>query len=66
MLQHGCMTYESRSAGTVPRPTACPFCNGKVIDTLAKVYTVTTFWRCKQCDETWTIASLAASSRRPH
>jgi uncharacterized protein with PIN domain len=48
---------------TVPRPTVCPFCNGKVIDTLAKVITATTFWRCKQCDGTWTIASRAASVR---
>ena len=43
---------------------ACPFCNGKVIDTLAKVINVTTFWRCKHCDGTWTIASLAASQAR--
>jgi ribosomal protein L37AE/L43A len=43
---------------------ACPFCNRKVIDTLAKVINVTTFWRCKLCDGTWTIASLAASQAR--
>jgi len=35
--------------GDVTRPTRCPFCNGKIIDTLAKVITVTTFWRCREC-----------------
>jgi ribosomal protein L37AE/L43A len=62
-VQRSTRMYESQPTGTVPRPAACPFCNSKIIDTLAKVFTVTTFWRCKQCDETWTIASLA--SRRP-
>jgi ribosomal protein L37AE/L43A len=48
----------------VARPTTCPFCKGKVVDTLAKVITATTFWRCRKCDGTWTIASLAASAPR--
>jgi ribosomal protein L37AE/L43A len=46
------------------RPTACPFCRGKAVDTFAKVITVTTFWRCRTCDKTWTIASQAPASRR--
>ena len=51
---------------TVTRPTACPFCHGKRIDTFAKTYTVNTMWRCRECDATWTIASRAApSGRRP-
>ena len=44
----------------VTRPTVCPFCNGRIIDTLAKVLSVTTVWRCRGCDRTWTIASLPA------
>jgi ribosomal protein L37AE/L43A len=55
--------FEPQRNESVTRPAACPFCKGKVIDTLAKVITVTTFWRCKHCDETWTIASLAARLR---
>jgi len=47
----------------VKKPTMCPFCKGTIIDTLAKVITVTTFWRCRECEGTWTIASLAASTR---
>lgn len=49
---------------TIARPTICPFCGGKAVDTLAKVITVTTYWRCRECDKTWTIASQAASPRR--
>jgi hypothetical protein len=49
---------EYETAQTVARPTACPFCKGTAIDTLAKVITVTTFWRCRRCEGTWTIASL--------
>jgi hypothetical protein len=56
--------FDSRFDEEVTRPAICPFCNGKVIDTLAKVITVTTCWRCRKCDKTWTIASLAASSPR--
>ena len=56
---------ESPSTGsvTVARPTACPKCNGGIIDTLAKVITPTTCWRCRECEATWTIESLAAASR---
>jgi ribosomal protein L37AE/L43A len=53
---------ESRGDEVVARPTVCPFCKGKSIDTLAKVITRTTFWRCRECEQTWTIASLALSS----
>ena len=44
----------------VTRPTMCPFCKGKAVDTLAKVITKTTYWRCRHCDRTWTIASMPA------
>jgi hypothetical protein len=47
------------------RPTMCPFCKGDIIDTLAKVFTVKTLWRCLQCDRTWTISSLKASAIPP-
>jgi len=50
---------------TVVKPAACPFCNGKIIDTLAKVLTTRTMWRCLNCQETWTMESLAASRPRP-
>ena len=36
----------------------------QAVDTLAKVITVTTYWRCRECDKTWTIASQAAAPRR--
>lgn len=49
-----------QSDEAVARPATCPFCQGKRIDTLAKVMTVTTLWRCRECDETWTIASRRA------
>lgn len=48
---------ESRVSEPVTRPTACPFCHGNAVDTFAKFITVTTFWRCRTCDKTWTIAS---------
>jgi hypothetical protein len=52
---------ELRFNEPIARPTKCPFCDGKIIDTLAKIITVRTLWRCLECDETWTIASRAAS-----
>lgn len=48
----------------VARPTTCPFCNGRVIDTLAKVITATTCWRCRGCEKVWTFASLMSSANR--
>ena len=50
---------DSRVEDVVMRPSECPFCHGKAVDTLAKVITVTTYWRCRTCDGTWTIASRA-------
>jgi ribosomal protein L37AE/L43A len=58
------MMPDSRFAEGVARPAVCPFCKGRIIDTMAKVITVTAVWRCRECDETWTIASLRASSTR--
>ena len=49
---------------TIPRPSLCPFCGSRAVDTLAKVITVTTYWRCRGCDKTWTIASQTAPPRR--
>ena len=51
---------QPRNADSATRPTNCPFCKGTVFDTLAKEITVTTLWRCRQCEETWTIASVEA------
>jgi len=55
--------YDSRST-PAQRPTNCPFCNGKTIDTLAKVITASSFWRCRDCDKTWTIASQPVTRPR--
>jgi transposase-like protein len=52
------------SASTVARPTHCPQCKGKKIDTIAKVISVDTCWRCRECEATWTIASLALDAAR--
>ncbi len=57
------VTSDSRVNEAIARPIACPFCQGKRIDTLAKTITVTSLWRCRECEETWTIASQAARSR---
>jgi ribosomal protein L37AE/L43A len=58
------MMFEPRSSDqVVARPAMCPFCKSKIIDTLAKVITVTSLWRCRQCDATWTIASLGRHPR---
>ena len=56
--------YEPRRDDPVTRPEMCPFCKGKIIDTLAKVITASTVWRCRTCDETWTLASLASRRLR--
>ena len=57
--------FESRDGDhPVTRPAACPFCKGRIIDTLAKVISDSALWRCRQCGETWTIAGLARSSSR--
>lgn len=56
--------FESRFNEVVERPTACPFCQAKRVDTLAKAITVKTLWRCRECEQTWTIASRAAPAVR--
>ncbi len=56
---------ESQSPSVVTRPAACPFCRSKIIDTLAKVISAKTLWRCRACDGTWTIASRATPAARP-
>jgi ribosomal protein L37AE/L43A len=57
--------FESRADdGPVTRPAACPFCKGRIIDTLAKFITESALWRCRLCGETWTIAGLARSTSR--
>jgi len=45
----------------VARPAACPYCNATVIETLAKIITASSFWRCRKCEGTWTGASLAVA-----
>jgi hypothetical protein len=52
---------ESRLDTALTRPTHCPSCQGRVIDTLAKVITTRTCWRCRGCDHTWTLATTAAA-----
>jgi hypothetical protein len=55
---------ESRFNDLIARPTRCPFCQGKVVDTLAKTITMATLWRCRECEGAWTLASRAASPAR--
>jgi transposase-like protein len=56
---------ESQANEAISRPTTCPFCESKSVGTLAKTFTVKTLWRCRECEETWTLASRAASTPRP-
>jgi transposase-like protein len=56
---------ESQVNEAITRPTACPFCESKSVGTLAKTFTARTLWRCRECEETWTIASRTASRPRP-
>ena len=58
------MTFESHSAEAATRPAMCPFCHGKRFDTLAKVITTATCWRCRECEKTWTIANSPGSQGR--
>jgi len=55
---------DSRSADEGARPAICPFCHGKAVDTRATIVTVMTYWRCLECDRTWTIPSGAAVPAR--
>jgi len=45
-------------------PAMCPFCHGSRFDTLAKVITPATCWRCRECDKTWTIENGPVSPGR--
>ena len=65
-MKRGYEMSPSRSDDPVTRPTMCPFCDSKIIDTLAKVITASALWRCRECERTWTIASLAATWPRAH
>ncbi len=58
----------SRFDEKVLRPTLCPFCKGAHVDpAVAKVITVKTSWRCRDCDGTWTMAaSRVAFAARSH
>jgi ribosomal protein L37AE/L43A len=51
--------YKTPREPTVTRPATCPECHGKIIDTHATVISEKTLWRCRSCEHTWTIASLA-------
>jgi len=55
----------SLPSNTTTRPAACPECHSKIIETLAKVLTVNSLWRCRSCEATWTMASQAASGPQP-
>jgi ribosomal protein L37AE/L43A len=49
--------FDPQSDRVISRPTMCPFCQGKAVDTLAKSITTTTLWRCRGCEKTWTLNS---------
>jgi ribosomal protein L37AE/L43A len=51
-------------AAQAARPEACPFCGSRAVDTLAKVITSATHWRCQGCGEGWTAGSARALARR--
>jgi ribosomal protein L37AE/L43A len=53
-----------QAAPPIARPTICPFCDAKAVDTLAKVFTAKTLWRCRQCEGTWTLGSVVTPNRR--
>lgn len=54
---------EFHPEAVVTRPTACPSCQGRRIDTFAKVITAATSWRCRECDHTWTLAAARYPAR---
>jgi hypothetical protein len=55
---------DSRSDEGGTRPAVCPFCHGKAVDTQATIITVTTYWRCLECDRTWAIPNPALAPGR--
>jgi hypothetical protein len=50
----------TRPSDIVTRPSECPYCRGKAVGTLAKVYTAKTMWSCGKCHRTWTLAAIKA------
>ena len=50
--------HESQFNEKILRPSKCPFCKSRSVDTLAKEITVRTLWRCRGCESTWTIEKL--------
>jgi hypothetical protein len=46
-------------------PDVCPFCQSKAVGTLAKVITVSTYWRCQACGEMWNPQRLESATRLP-
>lgn len=57
--------FDSKSDEPVTRPANCPFCHSRAVDTLAKILRATTYWRCRECEGTWTIASQQPVPTRP-
>jgi ribosomal protein L37AE/L43A len=58
----------SRSVQTdenVQRPDVCPFCRSKAVGTLAKVITISTYWRCQSCGEMWNPQRLERTTPPP-
>ena len=44
----------AHSAATdVFRPARCPDCGARALDTLAKIITADTYWRCVTCGLVW-------------
>ena len=48
----------------ISRPSACPYCSSRAVETLAKELTRNTMWRCRGCDRAWTMAQLIEQRRR--
>jgi ribosomal protein L37AE/L43A len=55
-FRHGMMP--TSEATSVSPPEACPFCHSKAVETVAKVITPSTYWRCQTCGEIWHPARL--------
>jgi len=45
--------FDDRANEAVTRPTICPDCGSRAIDTLAKAITADTYWRCVACGMVW-------------
>jgi hypothetical protein len=55
-------TGAAKATDVVARPDGCPSCQSRTIDTLAKVITVNTTWRCRGCEHTWSISAPNSAS----